>query len=54
MSRLPQGHGQLRAVLLLEVGHVAHVVDVGVAADHPHGGEACPLEALLQVSPAGR
>ena len=27
------------------------MVDVGVAADHPHGGEAFPLEALLQVLP---
>ena len=48
---LPQGHGELRAVLLLEVGYVPHMVDVGVAADHPHGGEAFPLKGLLQLLP---
>lgn len=51
MPGLPQGHGELRAVLLLEVGHVPHMVDVGVAANHSHRGEAFPLKGLLQLLP---
>ena len=51
MPRLPQGHGHLGAVLLLEKGVVAHVVNVGVAANHPGREEMIVLQRLLQLLP---
>ncbi len=52
MPRLPQGHGQLGAVGLLEIGHIAHVINVGVAANHTHGREPPRFpKASLQVFP---
>ena len=51
VPRLPQGHGQLGAVGLFEIGHIAHVINVGVAANHTHGREPRFPKASLQVFP---
>ena len=51
LPRLPQGQGQLGSVFPLEVGEGPHVVDVGVAAQDPHGGEAQAQEGVFQVLP---
>ena len=47
LPRLPQGEGQLGPVFLLQITIGAHVVDVGMAAQDAHRGEARGLQGLL-------
>ena len=51
VPRLAQAHGQLGPVFLFQIGHVAHVVDVRVAADHAHRLQAVVRQGLLQLLP---